>query len=144
MPIPPELITMGFGSVTGFLFKFMAERAKQREQQFKMMIQSRELAVQEADAASKRDGEGGRWVRRFIVIATMFGVILAPFVLALFDYPIFMQITEEKKSFLFGLVGGGTETKFVELGGYLIIPEVRQTLSAIIGYYFGQSSVSTK
>jgi len=58
LPIPPELLTMGFGAVTGFLFKFMAERAKNREQQFKMMIQSRELAIQEADAASKRDGEG--------------------------------------------------------------------------------------
>jgi hypothetical protein len=144
MPVPPELLTMGFGTVTGFLFKFMAERAKQREQQFKMMIQSRELAVKEADAASKRDGESGKWVRRFIVMSTMFGVILAPFVLALFDYPIFMQITEEKNKYVFGLFGGGTETKFVELGGYLIIPEVRQTLSAIIGYYFGQSSASSK
>lgn len=144
MPIPPELLTMGFGTVTGFLFKFMAERAKQREQQFKMMIQSRELAVKEADAASKRDGESGKWVRRFIVISTMFGVILAPFVLALFDYPIFTQVTEEKSKYVFGLFGGGTKTKFVELGGYLIIPEVRQTLSAIIGYYFGQSSASSK
>lgn len=144
LPIPPELLTMGFGAVTGFLFKFIAERAKNREQQFKMMLQSRELAIQEADAASKRDGEGGRWVRRFIVISTLFGVILAPFILALFDYPIFMQITEQKRGFLWGLFGGGSQTKFVELGGYLIIPEVRQTLTAIIGYYFGQSSVSTK
>ena len=31
MPIPPELLTMGFGALTGFLFKFMAERAKQKE-----------------------------------------------------------------------------------------------------------------
>jgi|TARA_R110002074_G_scaffold128892_3_gene269624 hypothetical protein len=144
MPIPPELLTMGVGAATGFLFKFMAERAKNREQQFKMLIQSRELSIQEADAASKRDGEGGKLVRRFIVISTLFGVILAPFILALFNYPIFMQITEEKKGFLWGLFGGGTQTKFVELGGYLVITEVRQTLTAIIGYYFGQSSVKTK
>ena len=129
---------------TGFMFKFMAERAKNKEQQFKMLIQSRELSIQEADAASKRDGEGGKLVRRFIVISTLFGVILAPFILALFNYPIFMQITEEKKGFLWGLFGGGTQTKFVELSGYLVITEVRQTLTAIIGYYFGQSSVKTK
>lgn len=141
LPIPTELLTMGFGAFTGFLFKFMAERAKQKEQQFKMLLQSRELSIKEADAASTRDGEGGRWVRRLIVISTLFGVILAPFILALLNYPIFMQITEERSSFLFGLFGGGTKVKFVELGGYLIIPEVRQTLSAIIGYYFGQSSV---
>ena len=29
----------------------------------------------------------------------------------------------------------------VSQSGYLIVPEVRQTLSAMIGYYFGQSSV---
>jgi hypothetical protein len=47
-----------------------------------------------------------------------------------------MQITEQKKGFLWGLFGGGSQTKFVELGGYLIIPEVRQTLTAIIGILF--------
>ena len=141
MPIPPELLTMGFGALTGFVFKFISERAKQKEQQFKMIIQSRELAVKEADAASKRDGIGGRWVRRVIVISTLFGVILAPFILAILQYPIFMQVDTTKPIYLFGLWGGGTQTTFVELSGYLIVPEVRQTLSAMIGYYFEQSSV---
>lgn len=142
--VPVELMTMGFGALTGFIFKYAAERAKQKEQHFKMLLQSRDLYIKEADAASKRDGEGGRWVRRLIVISTLFGVILAPFILALFDYPIVMQINEQRPDFLFGLFGGGQRTKFIELGGYLIIPEVRQTLSAIIGYYFGQSAASCR
>ncbi len=142
MPIPPELLTMGFGVATGFLFRFMSERAKQKEQQFKMLIQSRELEAKEREAASKRDGAGGIWVRRILVLSTLFGVILAPFILAILGLPIFMQVDTQKPTYLFGLFGGGTETKFVEIWGYLIIPEVRQTLSAMIGYYFGQSSVA--
>lgn len=142
MPIPPELLTMGFGAVTGFIFRFMSERSKQKEQQFKMLIQSRELELKEREAASKRDGAGGVWVRRILVLSTLFGVILAPFILTIFGFPIFMQIETQKPTYFFGLFGGGTETTFVEIWGYLIIPEVRQTLSAMFGYYFGQSSVA--
>uniref|UniRef100_UPI0040487F78 hypothetical protein n=1 Tax=Flavobacterium sp. TaxID=239 RepID=UPI0040487F78 len=107
-----------------------------------MLIQSRELEAKEREAASKRDGAGGIWVRRILVLSTLFGVILAPFILAILGLPIFMQVDTQKPTYLFGLFGGGTETKFVEIWGYLIIPEVRQTLSAMIGYYFGQSSVA--
>ena len=28
--IPPELMSMAFGSLTGFIFKFMAQRAKEK------------------------------------------------------------------------------------------------------------------
>lgn len=119
----------------------MAERARNREREFEMIVKRTQINSEERNMASTRDGEGGRWVRRLIVIATLFGVILAPFILALLDYPIFMQIDESKRSYFFGLIGGKTETKFVELGGYLIITEVRQTLTAIIGFYFGQSAV---
>jgi len=140
--IPPELLTMGFGAVTGFVFKFMAERSRNKERHFEMMIKSHQLQSDEREKASKRDGESGRWIRRLVIISILFGVVLAPFILAIFDYPIFMQIDETKRSYLFGLIGGGTQTKFVELGGYLIISEVRQSLTAIIGYYFGQSAVT--
>lgn len=144
LPIPQELLTMGFGALTGFIFKFMAERSRQNEQQFKMLIESRNLEIKERDAASKRDGMGGVWVRRLLVLSVLFGVILAPFLLAVWGLPIFMQVNIQRPEYLFGLFGGGTEVKFVELGGYLIIPEVRQTLSAIIGYYFGQSSAISR
>ena len=142
--IPIDLLTMGFGAITGFIFKFMAERAASTERQFEMLIKTRAQESDEREKASTRDGDAGRWVRRLIVISILFGVILAPFILAIFNYPIFIQIEEQKRSYLFGLIGGGTETKFFEIGGYLIIPEVRQTLSAIIGYYFGQSAASPR
>jgi hypothetical protein len=33
---------------------------------------------------------------------------------------------------------------FVEMKGYLMIPEVRQALTAIIGFYFGNAAAKTK
>jgi len=42
------------------------------------------------------------------------------------------------------LFGGGTEIVFVELKGYLMVPEVRQTLTAIVGFYFGNASAAAK
>lgn len=54
-----------------------------------------------------------------------------------------MQVLEEKKSYLFGLFGGGTDNYFVRIDGYLMVPEVRQTLTAIVGFYFGSSVVQS-
>ena len=42
------------------------------------------------------------------------------------------------------LFGGGYEVSFVELKGYLMVPEVRQTLSAIVGFYFGNAAAGRK
>ena len=54
-----------------------------------------------------------------------------------------VQVEETKGTFL-GLFGGGTEIVFVELKGYLMVPEVRQTLTAIVGFYFGNATAAAK
>ena len=93
------------------------------------------------NAAAKRVSiDGGKWIRRIIVCVILFGVVLAPFILAILGIPTIVEISEEHRSFLFGLIGGGTDIKFVELTGFLLIPEVRQTLTAIVGFYFGASA----
>ena len=35
------------------------------------------------------------------------------------------------------------EPVFVEIQGYLLVPEIRQALTAIIGFYFGQATIKT-
>lgn len=145
MPIPLELITMLGGSVTGFVFRFMAERAKDRQEQFKMMM-DRHVAEDKSrdDAVNRVPLDAGKWVRRAIVVSVLFGVILAPFILSILGYSTIVEIEEEKSKYFFGLFGGGIEKKFVEMQGYLIVPEVRQTLSAIVGFYFGSATASCK
>jgi hypothetical protein len=119
----------------------MAERAKERSQLYEIALGTKKAEIESADAAAARvPVEVGKWVRRAIVVCVLFGVILAPFLLSLIGQSTIVQIEETGGTFLFGLFGGGTETKFVELDGYLMVPEVRQTLTAIIGFYFGNAS----
>jgi len=143
--IPMELLTLAGGSITGFIFRFMAERAKERQDQFKMFMAQYQAEEDSRRAASSRENnDHGRWVRRFIVIFILFGVILAPFILAMMGKASIVEINLDKPSYLFGLFGGGTEKAFVELPSYLLMPEVRQSLMAIIGYYFGSATAATK
>lgn len=138
-------MTLIGGSVTGFLFRYIAERAKDRQQQFEMLMQKEKLADQSRELAAKREsGDGGRFLRRLIVISILFGVVLAPFLLAIMGKTTIVEFDEIKASLFFGLFGGGTETKLVELPSYLLMPEVRQSLMAIIGYYFGSATAAGK
>jgi hypothetical protein len=139
--IPPELISMGIGSLVGFVFKFMSQRAKERHEIFKMNMQKEQMKIDSSDAAAQRENDdAGKKTRRIIVLSTLFAVIFAPFWLSLLDIPMIIQINETRREWFFGLFGGGINTYFVKANGYLIIPEVRQALSALIGYYFGNAS----
>ena len=143
--IPMELITLAAGSLTGFLFRFMAERAKDRQAQFEMLMAKKNADEESRTKASERENnDSGKFIRRIIVMSILFGVVLAPFILALLGKSSIVEIDIENPSYFFGLFGGGTETSFVEMPSYLLIPEVRESLMAIIGYYFGSATASCK
>ena len=131
----PELIAMLGGGVSGFVMKLIAAQMQNQAALFEQTIKKQEVADASADAASKRGGSSGPWVRRFITVATMFAVIAAPFIVAFTD----VGVSEQKDtSFLFGLIKGA---KWETITGYVILPEVRQTALAIVGFYFGSSQV---
>ena len=139
--MPIEVITMLGGSIAGFIFKYMSERAKDRQKQFEILMRRHKAQEDAHNAAAKRVPiDAGKWVRRLIVCCILFAVVLAPFILAIMGIPTIVEISEEHRSFLFGLIGGSTEIKFIELTGFLLVPEVRQTLTAIVGFYFGASA----
>lgn len=143
--IPLELFTMLGGSITGFLFRYMAERARERQAQFDRMMGAIKAADDSADKAVARiPADVGKGIRRIIVLGVLFGVILAPFVLALLGKPIIVEVKEPIKEWAFGLWSTGGRTIFVEMQGYLLIPEVRQTLTALIGFYFGSAAAKDR
>ena len=143
--MPIELITMIGGSITGFIFRYLAERAKERAEFYKMARGMKEAEDNSADRAAKRVPiDVGKWVRRAIVVTILFGVIAAPFILSILGYSTVVEVETENPTWLFGLFGGGKEILFVELKGYLMLPEVRQTLSAIVGFYFGNATAAGK
>ena len=139
--IPTEIMTMAGGSIVGFFFKLVAKRAENEQKRFEMFMKEKEMADVSADKAVKRVSvDAGKWVRRIIVLSVLFGVILAPFVVTFFNHPIVVEELITKK-ILWGLLGTKTEPVFVEVEGYLLVPEIRQALTAIIGFYFGQATV---
>jgi hypothetical protein len=134
-------MTMAGGSLVGFFFKLVAKRAENEQKRFEMFMREKDMAIKSADRAITRIGaDAGKWVRRLIVVSVLFGVILAPFVVTFFNHPIVIEELVTKK-ILWGLLGTRTEPVFIEIEGYLLVPEIRQALTAIIGFYFGQATV---
>ena len=129
-----ELIAMLGGGASGFLFKLIGTMVTAQQNNVSSLIKKQKAFDESADAAAKRTGDGGVWVRRVIVVTVLFGVIIAPFILAHSDE----GVTVAKDYNWLWLFKG---TSFETLHGYVILPEVRQTVLAIVGFYFGSSSV---
>ena len=132
---------MAGGSLVGFFFKLVAKRAENEQKRFEMFMKEKQFVEESANNAVKRVPiEAGKWVRRLIVVSVLFGVILAPFITTFMNHPIVVEEIITKK-ILWGLLGTRTEPVFIEIEGYLLVPEIRQALTAIVGFYFGQATV---
>ena len=129
----PELIAMLGGGISGFVMKLIGTQMESQARQFERMITSQQTADASADAAAKRDG--GVLVRRFLVVSTVFAIVIAPFVFAWTDVGV--TIGRETNGFL-GLFKG---LKWETAQGFVILPEIRQTALAIVGFYFGSSQI---
>ena len=129
----PELLAMLGGGVSGFVMKMIAAQAQSQARQFENMLKSQGVADASADAAAKR--EGGVLVRRFLVVCTMFAIVIAPFVLAFTDQGV--TLARESNGFL----GLFKSVQWETVQGFVIMPEIRQTALAIVGFYFGSSQV---
>jgi hypothetical protein len=129
----PELIAMLGGGVSGFVMKLVGAQMENQARQFERMIGRQQGADASADAAAKR--EGGVLVRRFLVVSTVFAIIVAPFVFAWTDVGV--SVGRETNGFL-GLFKG---VKWDTIQGFVILPEIRQTALAIVGFYFGSSQI---
>ena len=137
-----ELLAMLGGSLSGFVMKLIAAQAQSQAAQLDAMLKKQGMADDSADRAAKRGGQAGAIVRRVIAICTLFAVIFAPFILAFFNEPV--TIEANKAGGLFGFLFGDMFAKgngWIELQGYVLLPEVRQTMLALVGFYFGSSQV---
>jgi plasmid maintenance system antidote protein VapI len=101
------------------------------------MIKKQGVSDDSADRAAKRTGDGGAWIRRFIAICILFSVVFAPFVMAFFNIPV---TVEANKLGILKFLGIGVD-KWKNLEGFVLLPEVRQGMLALLGFYFGSSQV---
>tara|TARA_R100001129_G_scaffold72203_1_gene49060 strand:- start:1078 stop:1506 length:429 start_codon:yes stop_codon:yes gene_type:complete len=139
-----ELLAMLGGSLSGFVMKLIAAQAQSQSAMLEGMLKKQAAADDSADRAAARGGQAGAIVRRVIAICTLFAVIFAPFILAFFNEPV--TIEANKGSGLLHMFIGDMFSKgngWIELNGYVLLPEVRQTMLALVGFYFGSSQVKS-
>lgn len=143
--IPTELITLIAGSATGFIFRHMAENRKNAQENFQRAMAFKKQATESQDAAIKRVPiDVGKGVRQIIVIAILFGTILAPFILPFFGIPTIVEVEHTSPEWLFGLVPSNSTKLFQTINGYLFTTENRQILVSIVGFYFGSAAAANK
>jgi len=105
------------------------------EAQIRRVTEITPIADESSDRAVAR---GGIWMRRFIVLSVMLAVVFLPFVLALLGKPVFVEKGPKEWWDFLGLFSGG----FEKVAGFLILDEIRTSLMAIVGFYFGQATVN--
>ena len=136
----PELLSLIGGGVTGFLFKYWAQRAQDQKEMFERLIKANQQTTDNQDKAAQRVPlDVGKNVRRLIVLTCLFAVVAAPFVLPFFGIPTFAEFTQNQPQSFFGLIPETTRRYFVEIPGYFLAQENRQVLLAIVGFYFGSA-----
>lgn len=130
-----ELAVTAGGAIMGFVMKLMAAKQERDAKLFEQALQMHQAV--EASHAKAASREPGSWIRRVIVLAILFAVVVVPALGGLLDIPLIVE-SEESWTFLFL---EGTKTVFTELRGLFVMPEVRLALLSIIGFYFGQGTV---
>ena len=129
-----EILSLLGGGFAGFFFKLIGTMMSNQAEIAKLAIQRQDAADKSHDKAAKRDPGG--WVRRLIVAAILFAIIGAPFILSLFGISTFVEDEGSLWYNPFTWFSSG----WTELTGFLILDEVRTSLLALVGYYFGASS----
>lgn len=135
-----ELFSLLGGAFSGFLFKYLSQKSADQQALFEMLLKQKQVEDDSRDRAAKRDSSAaGQWVRRFLVVSLVFGIIVAPFILTLLGQNTIVEVTTPKKTFL-GLFDWGGVTQFFSLNGYLITQELRSAVLATVGYYMGNAT----
>lgn len=143
MIFTPELISMGLGAGSGFLFKYLAVQEQNRTNLFNRLLENRKSGDDSMDRAKERDSSAsGQWIRRFLIVSLVFGIIIAPFLLTIINEPTIVEVDSPKRSLL-GLFEWGGVKHFYELHGYLITQELRCAVLAAVMYYFGNASAKS-
>jgi len=131
-----ELLAMLGGGASGFMFKLIGTLVQNQAAVTEGLIKKQKASDESADAAAARVDAFGAWTRRIIVFTVLFGVIIAPFILAHSEEGVTVA-TEYSK--WFGFSKGVT---YETLHGYIILPEIKTAIISIISFYFGSAAVS--
>lgn len=144
MPIPFEIITMLGSSLVGGLMTIWAESLRAKREQHSMLmdkINANNKSVRNARNYGKTD-KAFSFTRRTIALAAVASIIVWPKIVAVFfpQVPVFVGTTELVDGFLF-FSSDKDVVKWDEMVGLVITPLDTHLVSAIVGLYFGHSTV---
>ena len=133
-----ETISLFLGAGSGALIKIIGNLVQSsismNKANLDIMVSKQKAADESADAAAARSGAAGVWVRRLLVCSCLFVLCLVPLIMAFSGEG---MTVSEPKSFL-GIINW---TSWKTLEGFVLMPEIRQTMLAITGYYLGSSNI---
>lgn len=143
--LTPEFLSLIGGSITGFLFRHMAERRQNEKEMFERLIAANKQTNENFDKAAQRVPlDVGKGIRQLIVLAVLFATLVAPFILPFFGIPTFIEVDQQNPERFFGFSPPYTQKFLIEINGFLYTAENRQILVSIIGFYFGQAAGAAK
>ena len=125
--------TTALSLVGGFVMRAYAENEKRKDLalgRWQKVVSTKDIS---ADAAEKRGGSGGTWMRRaiFLVVAlSLVSVWVAPY----FDQIVTVEVERTKGMFFWKR----DVKEFVETIGVLMPIETRKAFMMLCGFYLGQ------
>ena len=136
--IPAEIITFTVSTAIGALIKLKSKQMEAQKHQADLWAKQAGIIAEERQKARDYVPAGGPLTRRLIVVAVLFAVFIAPFILAAFfpQTPVFFAYAEKTRGLMF-IFESIDKMRFEQMTGYVILPVHTQMAAAISGFYFG-------
>ena len=136
--IPAEIITFTVSTAIGALIKLKSKQMEAQKHQADLWAKQAGIIAEERQKARDYIPAGGPLTRRLIVVAVLFAVFIAPFILAAFfpQTPVFFAYAEKTRGLWF-IFESIDKMRFEQMTGYVILPVHTQMAAAISGFYFG-------
>ena len=141
--IPMELLSMLASTVLGGVLSIMSQRAKDKANEQKMLLQRASFQSEQFDKAREVQDPFTKNTRRWIALLCVVAIIVLPKLAPFIDptMPIFVGYVETVAQG-FWIFGSDTDmTQWKPLSGLVITPLDTHVVSSIIGLYFGGSHV---
>jgi hypothetical protein len=141
--IPMELLSMLASTVLGGVLSIMAQKAKDRADEQKLLLQRSEFAAQQIDKAREVTDAFTKNTRRWIALMCVVAIIVLPKLAPFIDpnMPVYVGYVETVQQGWWIFASDTDMTQWKPLNGLVITPLDTHVVSSIIGLYFGGSLV---
>ena len=141
--IPMELISMGASTVIGGVLSIMAQKAKDKADEQKALMQRAGFQSEQFDKARNVTDQFTKNTRRYIALMCVMAIIVLPKLAPFIDpsLNIYVGYTEAVSSGFWIFSSSTDMTLWKPLDGLVITPLDTHVVSSIIGLYFGGSLV---